>query len=154
MGSAFLERREYDLAIEVFRRMVKLHPDNGSLANTLGYLLADQNRELAYAKELIEQAIKLDKTNRATYFDSLAWVYYRKGNNDKARSLIDKSLGIFRLSHDFVSSEVHFHRGRIYEKAKDYQQARESYQLAIKANSDKEIVRIASESLDLLKDKK
>lgn len=154
MGSAFLERKEYDLAIDVFRKMVKLHPDNGSLANTLGYLLAEQNHDLPYAQELIENAIKLDKSNRATYLDSLAWVHYRRGNYDKARSLIDKSLGIFKLSHDFVSSEVHLHNGKIYEKARNYSQARDSYNLAIKANTDRDVVRIASESLELLKDKK
>jgi tetratricopeptide (TPR) repeat protein len=154
MGSAFLERKQYDLAIEVFRRMVKLNPDNGSIANTLGYLLAEQNKDLTYAQELVEKAIRLDKTNRATYFDSLAWVHYRRGNYDKARTLIDKSLGIFKLSHDFVSSEVHFHNGKIYEKAKEYDRARDSFNLAIKANTDRDIVKIASESLDLIKDKK
>jgi tetratricopeptide (TPR) repeat protein len=154
MGSAFLERKEYDLAIEIFRKMVKLHPDNGSLANTLGYLLADQNRELNYAQELIEKAIKVDKLNRATYLDSLAWVHYRKGNFKQAKKLMEKSLGISRLSHENVSSEVHLHLGKILEKTRDFPRAESAYREAIKANTDSEIVKLASESIELLKNKK
>lgn len=150
MGSAFLEQKKYDLAIEVFRKMVKLYPENGSLANTLGYLLADQDRELDYAQQLIEKALKLDKVNRATYLDSLAWVHYRKGNYNKARKVIKKSLGIFKLAHEPISSEVHLHLGKILEKQKEYKKAKDAYTEAIKANTDLEIVKVASESKNLL----
>ncbi|MEW6709775.1 MAG: tetratricopeptide repeat protein [Candidatus Riflebacteria bacterium] len=49
---------------------------------------------------------------------------------------------------------MHLHRGKIYEKIKDYDEAKESYNLAIKANSDPDAVKIASESLELLSEKK
>lgn len=154
LGSAFLERREFDLAIEVFKRMIKLMPDNGSIANTLGYLLADQNKEIPYAIDLIEQAIKLDKVNRATYYDSLAWAHYRKGNYQKALSIQDRALKILRMSHEPISSEVHLHHGKILEKLKSYDKARDAYEAAVKSNSDSVAVKIASESLFLIKDKK
>ncbi len=151
MGSAYLERKEYDMAIDIFRKMVELYPENGSLANTLGYLLADRNQELELARKLIEKAIKLDKVNRATYLDSLAWVHYRQGNYKKAKKYMEKSLGIFKLAHENISSEVHLHMGRIYEKFDKHDLAKQSYQNAIKANSDSEIVKLASESLSLIK---
>ena len=153
MGSAYLERKEYGMAIDVFRKMVELFPENGSLANTLGYLLADQNRELDYAKKLIEKAMELDKVNRATYLDSLAWVYYRKGDYKKAKKYMKKSLGIFKLSHEHISSEVHLHMAKIYEKHKKLDLAKNYYQKAIKANTDSEIVKLASDSLALIKDR-
>ncbi len=154
MGSAFLERREFDLAIEVFRRMLDLMPDNGSVANTLGYLLAEQNKELGFASELIEKAIDLDKPNRATYYDSLAWVNFRKGNLEKALQYQNKAIKIFRLSHEPISSEVHLHMGKIQEKLKNFTSAREAYEAAVKSNTDASSVKLASESLHLLKDKK
>lgn len=80
MGSAYLEKRKYDEAIKVFKRMRDLNFKMAALANTLGYLLADQNRELELAEKLIKDALDLDKPNRATYLDSMAWVNFRKGN--------------------------------------------------------------------------
>lgn len=150
MGSAFLEKKKYDDAIRVFGRMVELMPDNGSLANTLGYLLADQNRELERAGKLISRALELDKPNRATYLDSLAWVRYRQGKFDEARSLQEKALSIFRISHEPISSEVHLHMGRIYEKLAKKDLAAGAYENAVKSGTDPEIVRLASESLSAL----
>lgn len=150
MGSAYLERKKVDDAIRVFKRMQPLVPDNGSVANTLGYLLADSNRELPLAKKLIEQALDNDKPNRATYLDSLAWLHFRKKQYNEARKIQEKALKIFRISHEPISSEVHLHMGEIYAKLKLSEQARVAFQDAIQANTDAEIVRIASESLGAL----
>lgn len=150
MGSAFLEKRRFDDAIRVFGRMVELMPDNGSLANTLGYLLADQNRELDRADKLIAKAIEMDKPNRATYLDSLAWVKYRKGKFDDACSIQEKALKIFKLSHEPISSEVHLHMGRIYEKLSKAELAAVAYENAVKSGTDPDVVRLASESLSAL----
>ena len=136
--------------LEVFRRMLPLAPDNGSIANTLGYLLAEQNRELDYSKELIKRALELDKPNRATYLDSLALVYYRKGDYQKAREVQERALGIFRLGHEPISSVVHLHMGWIYEKLDELEKAKAAYTDAINSATDSEIVAIASESLQAL----
>ncbi|MCK9457541.1 MAG: tetratricopeptide repeat protein, partial [Candidatus Riflebacteria bacterium] len=153
IGSAYLEQRNYDKAIEIFKQISEVVPDNGSIANTLGYLLAEQNVELELAEKLIEKAIKLDKVNRATYYDSLAWVYYRQGKYDKAYEILDRALKIFRLSHSPVSTDVHYHMGKLRELKKDFELAKESYRLAIKSNTDKETVRLASESLHLIENR-
>ena len=129
-------------------------PENGSIANTLGYLLADQDKELSLAQKLIEKALDLDKPNRATYLDSLAWVHFRGGRLNKARNVQEKALKIFKLSHEQISSEVHLHMGRIYEKLQLKQEAAKAYEDAIKSNTDPAIVALASESLGLLTSKK
>ncbi|NLI78102.1 MAG: tetratricopeptide repeat protein [Candidatus Riflebacteria bacterium] len=154
MGSAFLEKKRFDDAIAVFKKMVELMPENGSIANTLGYLLADQNRELPLAKKLIDKALELDKPNRATYLDSLAWVHFRNGNFEQARQVQEKAMKIFRLSHEAISSEVHLHLGRIYEKLDRQAEAIKAYEEAVRSNTDAEIVALASESLGILTPKK
>ena len=150
MGSAFLEKKQYSEAISVFKKMRNVMPKNGSIANTLGYLLADQNKELDLAKKLIEEALELDLPNRATYLDSLAWVHFRKGKFEEARKLQEKSMKLFTFAHEPISSEVHLHMGRIYEKLKDHEAAKKAYADAIKSNSDAEMVQLASESLHSL----
>lgn len=147
MGSAYLEKKRLNEAIEVFRRMVPLMPDSGSIANTLGYLLAEQDRELPYAKELVEKALELDKPNRATYLDSLAWIHYRKGEFAEAREIQEKALQIFKLSHEPISSEIHLHMGKIYEKLQEFEKAKIAYEDAVNSNTDPDIVASASESL-------
>lgn len=67
-----------DEAIELCRIAYKREPENPACANFLGYLLADHNRELAYARELIDQALAKEPDSIA-YLDSRAWVYYRQG---------------------------------------------------------------------------
>lgn len=67
-----------DEAIEACRIAYKREPENPACANFLGYLLADHNRELAYARELIDQALAKEPDSIA-YLDSRAWVYFRLG---------------------------------------------------------------------------
>ncbi|NMA45779.1 MAG: hypothetical protein GX945_04385 [Lentisphaerae bacterium] len=67
-----------DEAIEVCRIAYKREPENPACANFLGYLLADHNRELPYARELIDQALAKEPDSIA-YLDSRAWVYFRLG---------------------------------------------------------------------------
>ncbi len=150
MGSAYLERHEYDRAIDIFKRIINIMPENGSISNTLGYLLAERDKELDYAEKLIEKAITLDKANRATYYDSLAWVYYKQHKYEQAYKILDKSIKIFKLSHTPISTDVYYHMGKLREIRNQYELAGESYKMAIQSNTDAEIVKLASESLALL----
>lgn len=151
MGSAYLERKDYDGAIKVFKSMNRLMPQNGNVANTLGYLLAEENKELKFAKSLIESAIKYDRPNRATYYDSLAWVQYRQGEYKKASQLLEKSLKIFNLAHEPISSDIYYHMGKVQQKLNNNAAAKTNFESAIRSNTDADIVKLASESLSLLK---
>ncbi|MBF0546831.1 MAG: tetratricopeptide repeat protein [Candidatus Riflebacteria bacterium] len=153
MASAFLEKKQYDEAIRIFKQLVNLMPKNGGLANTLGYLLADQNKDLKLAIELVEKAIELDPANRATYLDSLAWAHYRQGDYKKAREIQNQAEKIFQISHEPISSEVHFHMGRICEKMNDLESALKAYHDAVKTNTDHEMVQLASDSIQNLERK-
>ena len=151
MGSAYLERKEYKEAIEIFRKMNEIMPENGSIANTLGYLLAEQNIDLQFANNLIESAINLDKPNRAIYLDSLAWVHYKQKDYSKALKIQTKALKILKLSHEPISSVIYYHLGQIQFNLNDSVNAKKNFEAAIKSNTDDEVVKLASESLALIK---
>ncbi len=76
-------------------------PDDPVTANFLGYLLADHNRQLDKAAELIREAVSAEPEN-AAYTDSLAWVHYRKGHNEAALRNILKALRLSRGRRDAV----------------------------------------------------
>src|SRR5690606_8201921 len=53
-------------------------PDHPWAANDLGYLLAEQNRDLAEAERLLERALGI-LPDEPSIIDSLGWVRYRLG---------------------------------------------------------------------------
>jgi tetratricopeptide (TPR) repeat protein len=60
------------------RDALKREPKNPRAQNSLGYLLADQNRNLPEAEDLIRKAVAQDPDNGA-YIDSMGWVHFRMG---------------------------------------------------------------------------
>ena len=65
-------------------------PDDEGALNDLGYLWADQNKELSRAKRMIEQAVKAEPDNMA-YRDSLGWVLFRLGQLPQAVVELEKA---------------------------------------------------------------
>ena len=113
--------------------------------------LADSDSELKFAGDLIESAIKLDKPNRATYYDSLAWVHFKRGEYQQALTIQKKAIKILKLAHEPISSDIYYHMGKIQFELKDSVNARKNFEAAIKSNTDSDIVKLASESLFLIK---
>ena len=77
--------------MQTMRRVIALDPRHSNAHNYLGYLLAEQNIALQEALQLILRALEL-KPNNGYYLDSLAWVYYRLGEYDKAHDNILRAL--------------------------------------------------------------
>jgi cytochrome c-type biogenesis protein CcmH/NrfG len=59
--------------------------------NYLGYMWAEQGRNLPEAEKLIEKALTLEPENPA-YLDSLGWVYFQQGRYEEASQLLTKAL--------------------------------------------------------------
>jgi tetratricopeptide (TPR) repeat protein len=71
----------------VLRRVMQLRPDHQHAYNALGYSLADRNRRLPEARQLIAKALELAPGD-PFITDSLAWVEYRMGNRAEALRLL------------------------------------------------------------------
>jgi len=80
-----------DDAMEVMERIVARDPDHADALNYLGYTLADNNIDLDRAYALIKRALQL-KPGNGYIMDSLAWVYYRKGNVEAAWQEIQRAV--------------------------------------------------------------
>ncbi|NLF19453.1 MAG: tetratricopeptide repeat protein, partial [Lentisphaerae bacterium] len=85
------EQGQIDQAIDYARRAVDQAPDDPSACNFLGYLLADHNRDLDTAAELIIQAVTAEPDNDA-FLDSLAWVRFRQGRLDEAHAAMNRAI--------------------------------------------------------------
>lgn len=70
-------------ALRELKEVLKSRPDDPAAMNAYGYTLADHNRELARARELLERAYAAAPRN-AAILDSMGWVLYRQRRGEQA----------------------------------------------------------------------
>ncbi len=83
-------RGDLPRAEEWLEQVLDEFPDDEGALNDLGYLWADQNKELQRAKRMIEKAVKAEPDNMA-YRDSLGWVLFRLGQFPEAVAQLEKA---------------------------------------------------------------
>jgi tetratricopeptide (TPR) repeat protein len=113
-------------------------PQDGAIANALGYLLADHNRELSHADKLITAALKSEPDNPAI-LDSMGWLDFRRGNSHDALALLERA---FRLAQD---GDIGAHWGEVLWATGDKVKAREAWSRALIADPDNALVRAAQQ---------
>lgn len=99
--------------------------DNVQALNALGYMLADSNRDLPRARELIERALRMRPDDPAIR-DSLGWVLFRLGELDRARELLASAHA------DYPDPEVAAHLGEVMWRQGDVSGAREFLREALR----------------------
>lgn len=85
------DRREQ--GIELMETVVRAYPDHANALNYVGYTLAEENRDLDRALVLVKKASKLDPEN-GFILDSVAWVYYKLKQYDKAWEYIGYAVDV------------------------------------------------------------
>jgi tetratricopeptide (TPR) repeat protein len=110
------------------RDALALEPDDPQTLNFLGYLLADHNRKVEEAVDLVRRALEVDPDNGA-YLDSLGWAYYRLGRLAEARTLLERA--VVRTGGDSV---VHEHLGDVYNDMRLFDLAKDQYRRALAAD--------------------
>ncbi len=78
-------------SLELMEKIISLYPDYDPALNFVGYVLAEEGKDLNRAKLLIETALKMSPNN-GYYLDSLAWVYFKLKELDKAWEYIQKAV--------------------------------------------------------------
>mgnify|MGYP001822299240 CR=1 FL=1 len=104
---------------------IRLDPDNANALNYLGYTYADLGRELDEAERLIRRALKF-KPNDGYITDSLGWVFYQRGDYEKALSILKKASKL--VPEDPIILE---HVGDAYIKLDDRQNALHYYRRSL-----------------------
>jgi len=61
---------------EILEKVLEDHPENSQVNNDLGYLWAEQGKNLERAEKMIRKALVADPENGA-YLDSLGWVLFK-----------------------------------------------------------------------------
>ncbi len=101
MANMYIKQEQLSKAIKLAEEAHKISGKSATTANFMGYILANADRELTRAAELIRQAVKAEPQNPA-YLDSLAWVAYRQERFNAALKHILHSLHLTKLEPDPV----------------------------------------------------
>lgn len=119
-GLAYASAGQIDPAVQDFRSVLKLKPDDIDASNALGFTLADADRDLPEAEQLIAKA-RAARPNDPAIADSWGWVQYRLGHLDQAA----ESLRSAWQSGKDADIGVHF--GEVLWKQGDHQGAQKVF---------------------------
>src|SRR5580692_7190173 len=127
-----------EAAISQLEGLYRDRPQDGAIANALGFLLADHNRELGRADRLITAALKGEPDNPAI-LDSMGWLDYRRGQSRQALPLLERA---FRLAQD---GDIGAHWGEVLWSIGEKSRARDAWNRALIADPDNALVRAAQQ---------
>jgi len=130
IASTFDRVGKLDSAIAVLEGVVSSHPRSANALNYLGYLLADKNLRLDYARDLIQRALVIEPQNGA-YLDSFGWVFYRLKDFGKAVKYLRQAA---EITKDAV---IYEHLGDALSAQGKQAEAREWWQKALDLDPQK-----------------
>lgn len=107
-------------------------PEDPTANNDLGYLWADQGKNLHRALQMIRKAVAAEPDNPA-FLDSLGWVYYRLEQYEEAVKHLQRAVEVDE-SPDGVILD---HLGDALRVMKRVDEARDAYERALKAYDPK-----------------
>ena len=124
---AFEKREE---ALQLMEFVVAKDPRNAMALNYVGYILAEENRELERAHALLVRAV-MEAPEDPHIADSMAWVLYKMGDFNNAWEAIKKSIALGG-NHPTIWE----HYGDIALKIGKKEEARKAYTNALKLDPD------------------
>ena len=155
MTGLYTELKQVDKAVSVLEALVEKEPNNPTYNNDLGYILADNSRDLEKAEKLIRKALEEDKKRRqkaadeadpdekdkddeetaeldnASSLDSLGWVLYRAKRYDEAQKALESAVAM----EAGRNTEIYDHLGDVLAAKGDKVGAIKYYQLGLETVS-------------------
>ena len=118
VGALMEKIGDFKGAIENMRQAIEINPLHSNAHNFLGYIYALEGRDLDLALEHLTKALTIQPRN-GYFLDSLGWIYFKKGELEKALVQIQKAL--IYTDPDPV---LYDHLGDILFSLKNYDEAK------------------------------
>ncbi len=127
-----------EAAIAQLESLYRERPQDSTISNALGFILADHGRDLQRSERLINLALKAEPDNPAI-LDSLGWLDFRRGMPREALPLLERA---FRLDQD---GDIGAHWGEVLWALGDKAKARETWNRALNIDPDNALVKAAQQ---------
>jgi Flp pilus assembly protein TadD len=147
LGAVYDENKNKEKAIEHMKKAIELNQQNAAALNYLGYTWAEMGVRLDEAESLILRALKIEPSD-GFYIDSLGWVYYQKGDYQRAAEQLERAV---ELAND--DPTIIEHLGDVYEKVGKPDKALERYRQVLKRSKEEEQSKRIREKIELLERK-
>ena len=140
-GRAMLHERgdRVDAALADLRRIIDENPTDAQALNAYGYTLADRGGRYAEALPYLERAYAL-APDSAPVIDSLGWVSYRLGREDRALELLQQAWAQLK------DAEIAAHLGEVLWTAGRKDEARSVWRAGSEIDADNRALRRALET--------
>jgi tetratricopeptide (TPR) repeat protein len=129
LSVAYVNMNEYAKGEAELEILLQLDPDEAGVNNDLGYLYADQGKNLEKAEAMIRKAVQ-EEPDRAAYLDSLGWVLFKRGRIKEAVEPLEKAV---QNLTDGGDATIYEHLGDVYFQLQEIPKARAAWEQAEKA---------------------
>ncbi|MCA9065484.1 MAG: tetratricopeptide repeat protein [Planctomycetaceae bacterium] len=131
LSAAYVQKDDLPNGERILEELYAVDQSDPGVNNDLGYLYADQGKNLEQAEKMIRIAVESQPENSA-YLDSLGWVLYRLGRFDEALETMKKA----NSNPEHRDSTIMEHLGDVHEALKQSDEARASWQEALTIESE------------------
>jgi tetratricopeptide (TPR) repeat protein len=126
LSSIYADLNDFAKAEAELETIFAKNPDDAGINNDLGYLYADQGKNLEKAEAMIRKALAEEPDNYA-YLDSLGWVLFKRGKFEEARGPLEKAQADTR-----ADSTIPDHLGDVYFQLQEPIKAKAAWERALK----------------------
>lgn len=136
IGDSYQQMNNHQLAFNAYENALIFFPESAATLNNYAYFLAIDGVDLDKAERMSAAAVKAEPDN-ATYIDTYAWVFFKKGDYENA---LKYQLEAIEKIGDEPSADVLEHMGDIYFKSNEPQKALDYWEKALEINKENELL--------------
>ena len=146
LSNAYVQSGDMIKGEKVLEGIYAEDPTDPGVNNDLGYLYADQGKELEKAEQMIRIAVESQPDNPA-YLDSLGWVLFKLGRNEEAIEPLKKANG----SPEYRDATLLEHQGDVHQALQQTGEANDLWSQSLKVEQDS--TKPSSQTIERLKSK-
>ena len=135
-GDVYYALKDTARSFACYEEALRLDPANVSLMNNYAYFLTLEDKDLDKAERLSAKAVNAQPDN-ATFLDTYAWVFFKKGDYKLALIYIEHALSNDKGSN----AEVLEHYGDILFMNGEPERAVEQWQKALELDPERELLK-------------
>lgn len=143
LSVAYVNLGDYAKGEAELEVLFQRNPEDPGVNNDLGYLYADQGKNLEQAESMIRKALQ-GRPNEGAYLDSLGWVLYKRNKFQEAVEPLEKAVKQLTGGGD---ATIYEHLGDVYFRLQENAKAKDAWERAEQAAkkaipSDKRLLEI------------
>jgi|CXWL01.1.fsa_nt_gi tetratricopeptide (TPR) repeat protein len=127
LGSIYDRKGDIEQSLQKMRTLLDINPEHANAMNFIGYILADKGIDIVEAERLLTRALEI-KPDNGSFLDSLGWVYFRKGDMERAVTALEKASSLAPGEPTIIE-----HLGDAYSKLSRRHEAESAYKRALEA---------------------